>query len=84
MGAASAVMWALFRTVVVKQELSRKAKLPIYQSISIPTLTYGHERWAVTKIMRLRMQADEKSFCPRRNAQEELENIAQERDVWTT
>ncbi|KAI3368328.1 hypothetical protein L3Q82_008035 [Scortum barcoo] len=29
------------RTVVVKKELSRKAKLSIYRSIYVPTLTYG-------------------------------------------
>ncbi|KAI3351580.1 hypothetical protein L3Q82_020418 [Scortum barcoo] len=33
------------RTVVVKKELSRKAKLSIYRSIYVPTLTYGHELW---------------------------------------
>ncbi|KAI3353926.1 hypothetical protein L3Q82_005127 [Scortum barcoo] len=32
-GAASAVMRSVYRTVVVKKELSRKAKLSIYQSI---------------------------------------------------
>ncbi|KAI3361864.1 hypothetical protein L3Q82_002189 [Scortum barcoo] len=30
---------------VVKKELSRKAKLSIYRSIYVPTLTYGHELW---------------------------------------
>ncbi|KAI3351255.1 hypothetical protein L3Q82_005804 [Scortum barcoo] len=46
-GAASAVMRRLsvYRTVVVKKELSRKAKLSIYRSIYVPTLTYGHELW---------------------------------------
>jgi len=42
-GAASAVMRALYRSLVVKRELSRKAKLSIYRSIYVPTLTYGHE-----------------------------------------
>jgi len=42
-GAASAVMRALYRSVVVKRELSRKAMLSIYRSIYVPTLTYGHE-----------------------------------------
>ncbi|KAK0155726.1 Retrovirus-related Pol polyprotein from type-1 retrotransposable element R2 [Merluccius polli] len=42
-GAASAVMRTLHGSVVVKRELSRKAKLSIYQSIYIPALTYGHE-----------------------------------------
>ncbi|TWW62414.1 hypothetical protein D4764_04G0010610 [Takifugu flavidus] len=44
-GAASTVMRTLHRSVVVKRELSRKAKLSIYRSIFVPTLTYGHELW---------------------------------------
>ena len=32
----------------VKMELSRKAKLWIYQFIFVLTLTYGHEIWVVT------------------------------------
>ncbi|KAK3517349.1 hypothetical protein QTP70_004706 [Hemibagrus guttatus] len=44
-GAAAAVMRSMYRSVVVKKELSRKAKLSIYQSIYVPTLTYGHELW---------------------------------------
>ncbi|KAI3364615.1 hypothetical protein L3Q82_011394 [Scortum barcoo] len=47
-GAASAVMRSVYRTVVVKKELSRKAKLSIYRSIYVPTLTYGHELWVMT------------------------------------
>jgi len=54
-GAASAVMRALYRSVVVKKELSRKVKLLIYRSIYVPTLTYGHESWVVTERMRLRI-----------------------------
>ena len=42
-GAAAAVMQSLYRSVVVKKELSRKAKLSIYRLIYVPTLTYGHE-----------------------------------------
>lgn len=34
---------------VVKRELSQKVKLLIYQSIYVPTLTYGHKLWVVTK-----------------------------------
>ncbi|KAK3574685.1 hypothetical protein QTP86_012819 [Hemibagrus guttatus] len=48
-GAASAVMRSMYRSVVVKKELSRKAKLSIYQSIYAPTLTYGHELWVMTE-----------------------------------
>lgn len=35
-GTASAVMRVLYQTVVVKRELSQKAKLMIYQSIYVP------------------------------------------------
>ena len=54
LGAASAMIRALKRSVVVNRELSQKAKLSIYRSIYIPTLTltYGHELWLVTERMR--------------------------------
>ncbi|TWW77310.1 Proton-coupled folate transporter Heme carrier protein 1 PCFT/HCP1 [Takifugu flavidus] len=42
-------MRTLHRSVVVKRELSRKAKLSIYRSIFVPTLTYGHELWVMTE-----------------------------------
>ncbi|KAK3554235.1 hypothetical protein QTP70_020094 [Hemibagrus guttatus] len=48
-GAAAAVMRSMYRSVVVKKELSRKAKLSIYQSIYVPTLNYGHELWIMTE-----------------------------------
>ncbi|KAK3514353.1 hypothetical protein QTP70_015882 [Hemibagrus guttatus] len=48
-GAAAAVMRSMYRSVVVKKELSWKAKLSIYQSIYVPTLTYGHELWVMTE-----------------------------------
>ncbi|KAK7915621.1 hypothetical protein WMY93_011382 [Mugilogobius chulae] len=64
-GAASAVMQSLYRTVVVKKELSRKAKLLIYRSIYVPTLTYGHELWVMTERTRSRIQAVEMSFLRR-------------------
>ena len=48
-GAASAVMRMLKQSVVVKRELSQKATLSIYRSIYIPTLTYDHDVWVVTK-----------------------------------
>uniref|UniRef100_A0A3Q3XBL8 RING-type domain-containing protein n=1 Tax=Mola mola TaxID=94237 RepID=A0A3Q3XBL8_MOLML len=62
---ASAVMRTLKRSVVVKRELSQKAKLSIYRSIYVPTLTYGHELWVVTERMRSRIQAAEMSFLRR-------------------
>ena len=61
-GTASAVIGTLKRSVVVKGALSQKAKLSIYQSIYIPTLTYGHELWVLTKRMRLRIQGAEMSL----------------------
>ena len=64
-GAASAVMRSLYRSVVVKRELSRKAKLSIYQSVYVPTLTYGHELWVMTERTRSRIQAAEMSFLRR-------------------
>lgn len=42
-GAASAVIWMLCQSVMVKKELTEKAKLLIYQLIYTPTLTCGHE-----------------------------------------
>ncbi|KAK0132211.1 putative uncharacterized transposon-derived protein F52C9.6 [Merluccius polli] len=64
-GAASAVMRTLHGSVVVKRELSRKAKLSIYQSIYVPALTYGHELWVVTERTRSQVQAAEMSFLRR-------------------
>ncbi|KAK0142304.1 LanC-like protein 2 [Merluccius polli] len=49
----------------VKRELSRKAKLSIYQSIYVPALTYGHELWVMTERTRSRVQAAEMSFLRR-------------------
>ncbi|TWW81097.1 hypothetical protein D4764_01G0009120 [Takifugu flavidus] len=64
-GAASAVMRTLHRSVVVKRELSQKAKLSIYWLIFVPTLTYGHELWVMTKRIRSRVQVAEMSFLRR-------------------
>ncbi|KAK3529874.1 hypothetical protein QTP86_007288 [Hemibagrus guttatus] len=63
-GAAAAVMRSMYWSVVVK-ELSQKAKISIYQSIYVPTLTYGHELWVMTERIRSRIQAAEMSFLRR-------------------
>ncbi len=60
-----AAMRSMYRSVVVKKELSRKAKLSIYRSIYVPTLTYGHELWVMTERTRSRIQAAEMSFLRR-------------------
>ena len=44
-GASSAVVRALFRSVVVKKEMS----LSIYWSIFVPTLTYSPKIWVETE-----------------------------------
>ncbi|KAK3517289.1 hypothetical protein QTP70_002930 [Hemibagrus guttatus] len=64
-GAAAIVMRSMYQSVVVKKELSQKAKLSIYQSIYVPTLTYGHELWVMTERVRSRIQAAEMSFLCR-------------------
>ncbi|KAK3510626.1 hypothetical protein QTP70_011883 [Hemibagrus guttatus] len=64
-GAAAAVMRSMYRSVVVKKELTQKAKLSIYQSIYVPTLTYDHELWVMTERVRSRIQVAEISFLRR-------------------
>ncbi|XP_042278775.1 uncharacterized protein LOC121904981 isoform X2 [Thunnus maccoyii] len=41
--AASALMQALYFAIVVKKELTQRAKLLIYLLVYVPTLTYAHE-----------------------------------------
>lgn len=50
-------MWVLYWSVVVKKELSVKAKLSVYQSVYVPTLTC--EPWVVTERVRLLIQVVE-------------------------
>ena len=64
-GKASAVMRELYRTIVAKKELSKEAKLSVFKSIYVPTLTYGHEIWVMTERMRSRVQASEMRFLRR-------------------
>ena len=42
-GVTSTVMKMLYKNIVVKRELSRSAKLLVYQSIHVTTLSYGHK-----------------------------------------
>jgi len=53
-GALSAVMRVLLRSVVEKRELSWKAKLSVYWSIFVPTLTYGDKIRVMIERMRLK------------------------------
>ena len=61
-GKASAVMQALHHLVVLKWELSRKAKLSVLKSIFVPILTYGHESWVMTERVQSQMQVTEMRF----------------------
>ena len=64
-GAEGAVLHSLCRTMVMKREPSQKAKLSIYRSIFVTTLTYGHEGWVMTERTRSRIQAAEMGFLRR-------------------
>ena len=59
------VFSSLYRSVVVKRELSFRTKLSIYRSVYLPVLTYGHELWVVTERMRSRVQAAEMRYLRR-------------------
>ena len=52
-------MRALHYSVVMKRELSKKAKLSIFKAVFVPILTYGHESWVMTKRVRSQVQASE-------------------------
>ena len=77
----SAVIRTFYRSVVLKRELSQKARLSVYRSISSPALTYGHELWVVTERMRSRIQAAEMSFA-RRGAGLSLRDGVKSSAVW--
>ena len=61
-GKACAVMRALHYSVVMKRELSKKAKLSFFKAVFVPILTCGHESWAMTKRARSQVQASEMRF----------------------
>ena len=57
-------MRLLYWSVMVKKELSRKAKLSIDRSIYVPII-YGHELWVMTERIRSRIPAAEMRFLRR-------------------
>ena len=61
-GKASAIMRALHHSVVLKRELSRKAKLSVFKSTFVPIHTYGDESWVMTEKVRSQMLAAEMRF----------------------
>ncbi len=64
-GATGAVLCSLYCTVMTKIEPSQKAKLSIYRSVFLLTLTYDHEGWVMTKRMRSQIQEAEMGFFGR-------------------
>ena len=55
-------MRALHYSVVMKRELSKKAKLSVFKAVFVPILTYGHESWVMTERMRSQVQVSEMRF----------------------
>ena len=56
-GKTNAVIRQLYRSVVLKRELSTKAKLSVFRSVFVPIFTYSHECWLMTERVRSRVQA---------------------------
>ena len=52
-------MRALSYSIVVKRELSKKAKLSVFKIVFVPILTYGQECWVMTEKVRSQVQASE-------------------------
>ena len=64
-GKDCAVIRALRYSVVIKRELSKKAKLSIFKTAIVPILTCAHESWVITKRVRSQVQASEMNFLQR-------------------
>ncbi len=64
-GKSSSILRELYRTIIAKKELSNAAKLAVFRSVYVPSLTYGHELWVMTERMRSRVQAAEMRFLRR-------------------
>ena len=64
-GKDCAVIRALHYSVVIKRELSKKAKLSIFKTAFVPNLTYAHESWVITERVRSQVQASEMNFLQR-------------------
>jgi len=52
----------LYHTILVKKEITVATKLTCYQSLFVPTLTYGHEAWTLTKERTDRLKTLEMKF----------------------
>ena len=52
-------MRALHKSVVMKRQLSKKAKLSMFTTVFVSILTYVYESWVMTERMRSQVQASE-------------------------
>ena len=59
------MMRALHYSVVMKRELSKKAKLSSFKAASIPILTYSNKSWVMTERVRSQVQESKMSFLQR-------------------
>lgn len=74
-------MVPLYQTVVVKKQLSRRAKLSIYQSVYVLTPASGHELWVLTERTRSRVQVAKIRFLWRA-AVLSLRDRVRNPDIW--
>ncbi|XP_073989088.1 uncharacterized protein [Rhodnius prolixus] len=63
--ASGKLFQAINKKFVSKREVSKQTKLRIFNSIYLPTLTYGCESWALTKNSKNRIQAAEMRYLRR-------------------
>ena len=61
-GKARAVMRSFHYSVVMKRELSKKAKLSIFKTVFVPILNDGHGFWVMIERVRSQVLASEMSF----------------------
>ena len=64
-GKSRAVVRALYYSVVMKRELSKKAKLSIFKAVFVPIFIFRHESLVMTKKVRSQVQASEMRFLRR-------------------
>ena len=58
-------MGAVRRTVFGNRELSREAKMTVYNAVVIPTMVYGCEAWVLKDRDKTRLQAAEMKVLKR-------------------
>ena len=56
---ANNIYYQLNNTILGKKEINTKTKLQVYNSIYVPTLTYGSESWIINKRIESRITASE-------------------------